>query len=268
VAPTRGLHLTHAGIELPDGRRLTYSAAGPADGFPLLYLHGAIGSPRWRTPELDALIERTRIRYLIVNRPGFSGSDASPGRTVAQFADDVDRLADALALDRFSVVGVSAGAPYALACARTLADRIHATAIVSPLPPPSGRAHSAVRYRLPWLAFGAPVAGRYAAAAALRAVDLRGETPTRAMIEDYAVCRRGWGFDPAEVRSPVTLWHGASDKLVPVRHARRLAAQLPACTEILCARGGHFFYSQRLGEILVPLVPERRAQRQPLRIAA
>jgi pimeloyl-ACP methyl ester carboxylesterase len=31
-------------IALRDGRRLTYSVAGPADGFGVLYFHGAIGT--------------------------------------------------------------------------------------------------------------------------------------------------------------------------------------------------------------------------------
>jgi pimeloyl-ACP methyl ester carboxylesterase len=106
-----------AEIGLRDGRRLTYLAAGDERGFPVLYLHGAIGSPRWRTPGLDSLIERLGIRYVVVNRPGFGGSDPSPGRTVAGFATDVEDLADGLGFERFSVVGLSAGAPYALACA-------------------------------------------------------------------------------------------------------------------------------------------------------
>jgi pimeloyl-ACP methyl ester carboxylesterase len=73
----------------------------------VVYLHGAIGSPRWRTPHLDALIARLGIRYVVVDRPGFGGSDPSPGRTVAAFARDVEDLVDALAFERFSVVGGS-----------------------------------------------------------------------------------------------------------------------------------------------------------------
>ena len=65
---------------LHDGRRITFAAVGPDDGFPIVYCHGVIGSPRWRTPELDALTQRLGIRYLLVNRPGFGGSDPCPGR--------------------------------------------------------------------------------------------------------------------------------------------------------------------------------------------
>ena len=59
-------------------------------------MHGAIGSPRWRTAALDAAIEWLGVRYVVVNRPGFSGSDPCPHRTVADHAADVEDLADAL----------------------------------------------------------------------------------------------------------------------------------------------------------------------------
>lgn len=102
-------------VRLPDGRSVTFSAAGPEDGFPVVYCHGAIGSPRWHTAGLESVIARLSIRYLVLNRPGFGGSDPSPGRLVVDFARDVGEAMSILGHRRFSVVGVSAGAPYALA---------------------------------------------------------------------------------------------------------------------------------------------------------
>jgi pimeloyl-ACP methyl ester carboxylesterase len=106
-------------IELSDGRALSYSAAGRTRGIPILYFHGAIGSPP-TDRELEQAIERLGLRYLMVDRPGFNGSDPQPGRRVADFAADVRQLADRLRLPRFSILGVSAGAPYALACAAAM----------------------------------------------------------------------------------------------------------------------------------------------------
>src|SRR5215467_2052963 len=99
-------------ITLRDGRRLAYSVAGPEDGFPVLYFHGAIGT----AVAIGAAVEALGLRYICVNRPGFGGSDLAPGRRMLDFADDIEQLADALGLDQFAVVGVSAGGPYALAC--------------------------------------------------------------------------------------------------------------------------------------------------------
>ena len=68
-------------------------------------------------------------------RPGLRPLDPQPGRTLLDFAADLDRLADALGLDRFAVLGVSAGGPYAVACAHRLPDRVTAAAAVSSLSP-------------------------------------------------------------------------------------------------------------------------------------
>ena len=243
-------------VRLPDGRSVTFSAAGPEDGFPVVYCHGAIGSPRWRTAALDRLTEQLSIRYLVVNRPGFAGSDPSPGRTVVDFARDVGEVMSSLGHGRFSVVGVSAGAPYALACGWALAERLVGLAAVSPLGPPDGRAACrGFRYHAPLVPFGAGRLGPALASACLSALGLRGDTPAAAMIDDYLVCRRHWGFDPAELHFPVTLWHGGADPLVPVAHARALAAAIPDCTARVSARGGHFFYSRSLADIIASLLP-------------
>ena len=259
-----------AAIELRDGRRLAYSAIGAAGGHPVAYLHGAIGSPRWRTPDLDARVASLGLRYVVVHRPGFSSSDPLPGRTVAAFAADLSELADALGWERFSVLGVSAGAPYALGCARALGERLAAATAVSPLLPPSvarrGRGLP-LRYTATLAAFSAPGIGTAAAEAALRAFGLRGTTSPRAMIDDYLVCCRPWGFEVGDVRAPVELWHARRDRLVPVDHARRLAAELPRATLRLAPSGGHFFLRSYLPEILGPLAAPGAA-RPPLRLAA
>jgi pimeloyl-ACP methyl ester carboxylesterase len=258
LSQTPTLSIGPAGVvRLPDGRSVTFSSAGPEDGFPIVYCHGAIGSPRWRTPDLDRLIERLSIRYLMVNRPGFAGSDPSPGRTVVDFARDLGDVMSILGHRRFSVVGVSAGAPYALACGSALAERLVGLAAVSPLVPSHGQgACRGLRYRVPLVPFGQGRVGPALARVCLSALGLHGETPTAAMIDDYLVCRRHWGFDPADMPVPVTVWHGAADRLVPLAHARALAAAIPGCTARVAPGGGHFFYSRSLTEIVASLLPE------------
>jgi pimeloyl-ACP methyl ester carboxylesterase len=193
----------------------------------------------------------------MVNRPGFAGSDPSPGRTVVDFARDLGEVMSTLGHGRFSVVGVSAGAPYALGCGWALAERLVGLAAVSPLVPPHGQgACRGLRYRAPLVPFGSGRVGPALARACLTALGLHGETPTAAMIDDYLVCRRDWGFDPADMPVPVTLWHGAADRLVPLAHARALADAIPGCRARVAPGGGHFFYSRSLTEIIGSLVPE------------
>jgi pimeloyl-ACP methyl ester carboxylesterase len=264
-----------AGVaRLRAGRVVTFVAAGPDDGFPIVYCHGAIGSPRWQAPGLLAALERLSIRYLVVNRPGFGGSDPAPGRTVADHADEVGELMTGLGHHRFSVVGVSAGAPYAFACGWALADRLVALAAVSPLGPPDGPGASpSLRYKVPLVPYGSPRVGPALANLSLRALGLQRQTCAQAMIDDYLVCRRDWGFDPADLRIPVTLWHGRGDRLVPLGHTLALAAAIPGSEARVDRRGGHFFYSRRLPDILGSLLPDgaagtSRAVGEPLLRAA
>lgn len=238
------------------GRSITFWAAGPHDGFPVVYCHGAIGSLRWRTPQLDELIDRLGIRYVLVNRPGFGGSEPCRDRTVADFAGHVEHVIDVLGYERFSVVGVSAGAPYALACGWRLHDRVAAVAAVSPLGPAFGPGSSpSARYTVPMIPFGVPRTGPALAEFYLRALRLNGQAAARAMIDDYLVCRKDWGFRAGDVRGAVAIWHGRADRLVPLAHAVRLADAIPAAVTHVDATGGHFFYKDRLREILGPLVP-------------
>ena len=45
-------------LELADGRRMAFTATGPADGLPVIYCHGAIGTPLSASVDLERLSER------------------------------------------------------------------------------------------------------------------------------------------------------------------------------------------------------------------
>jgi pimeloyl-ACP methyl ester carboxylesterase len=244
-------------IRVRDGRRLGYRALGPVGGFPVVYMHGAIGSPHWRCGDLEAAATALGVRYVAVDRPGYGGSDPRPHRTVADTARDVSDLADELGWERLSVIGVSAGAPFALACAWGLPERVVCAVAASPLAPACATAGSrSLRYRVPGAGFRVPLVGPLACETALRMLDARSATAPRNMLEDYEVCRRPWGFEPGDVSVPVMVWHGLRDRLVPVRHALRLAAALPSCDTRLEPRVGHFFYGRRVAAILASVLPK------------
>jgi pimeloyl-ACP methyl ester carboxylesterase len=274
---------------LQDGRLLAYAETGPASGTPVLYLHGAIGTPWRRSADLDAVIAALGLRYLMVSRPGFGASDPRPGRTLMQYADDVEQLADALGLDRFAVVGVSTGAPYALACAYALPHRVPRVAAVSSLSPFPVLDHGTVPVRLrlalgllarapgacstvgdavvrllerhPRLLLRAMMSGAPPADRTLLDDRAASDTAVRSfldaahrgvgeMIGDYLVCRRPWGFDPAQIATDVHVWHGMRDQLVPVDHALALATAIPRSRLALDPDDGHFFFRRRVAEIL------------------
>jgi len=119
---------------LRDGRRLGFAEYGPGNGLPVVYFHGWPSSrlePRAMTGTCDEL----GVRLLAPDRPGFGLSDFQPGRTIPDITVDVEQLADRLKLERFAVLGVSGGGPYAAACAARLAGRLSAALLVCSVGP-------------------------------------------------------------------------------------------------------------------------------------
>jgi len=111
-------------IRLPDGRALAYAEWGDLGGRPVFYFHGMPGS-RLFIPDPDAAADE-HVRVIAADRPGMGRSDPQPGHVVADWPADVIALADALGLDRFGVIGWSAGVPYAFACAALIPERLTA----------------------------------------------------------------------------------------------------------------------------------------------
>lgn len=121
-------------VALPDGRSLGWSEFGAADGIPVFYFHGWPSS-RLEGAFLDEPARQQGIRILALDRPGFGLSSHQEDRRIVDWPFDVARVADALGIDEFRIVGMSGGAPYAAACGASLPDRVRGVALVSGLGP-------------------------------------------------------------------------------------------------------------------------------------
>ncbi|MFF4245012.1 alpha/beta fold hydrolase [Streptomyces sp. NPDC001822] len=75
-------------------------------------------------------------------------------------------------------------------------------------------------------------------------------------IDDAIAFCRPWGFDPAEIRCPVMLWHGVKDVFSPVGHSRWLAGRIPGATTVLEPAAAHFDALSVLPTILNWLLEE------------
>jgi len=114
-------------------RSLGVSEAGDPEGHAVFCLHGTPGSRLfWNEVVEDA--ERRGIRLVAYDRPGYGRSDPDPGRVVADAADDIAAIADALKIDRYAVYGGSGGGPHALANA-VRADRVVAVSALASVAP-------------------------------------------------------------------------------------------------------------------------------------
>ncbi len=112
-------------ITLSTGRRMEYSLLGPADGRPVLFVHGMLDHAGLTARARDYLF-RYRIRLIAPARPSFGSSDPDPAGDDAplRFAGYAEELLDALAIDRLPVIGHMAGSLYAVVLAATLGKRI------------------------------------------------------------------------------------------------------------------------------------------------
>ena len=119
---------------LADGRRLSFEDAGPRGGKPVLYFHGVPSAgTEWHMWGDEALLNAAGVRLIAMDRPGVGGSTFQPNRRLSDWPTHVVALANALGLERFSVLGYSGGGPYAAVCAALIPDRLLAVGMVSSL---------------------------------------------------------------------------------------------------------------------------------------
>jgi pimeloyl-ACP methyl ester carboxylesterase len=118
-------------LQLRDGRAVAYREWGDLGGSPVIFVHGSPGSGVWSPDPNQDTTRAGAVRLITVDRPGFGGSDVQLGLTVGGWAADVAELADGLGLGRFGVVGVSAGGPWAAACAALFPERLMGVGIAS-----------------------------------------------------------------------------------------------------------------------------------------
>jgi len=265
-------------VRLADGRWIACLRLGEPHGRPVLYFHGFPGS-RLEARILADAASRAGVRLLAVDRPGFGESTFQPRRSIRQWSTDISAVTAALGVQRFSIVGMSAGAPYALACAVALAARVDQVALVSPLSPLDGghwpRGMIARNRALLALAACAPVLARGTAHIIATWIRLSGDRYVRFMIAglhspdrdlfanpgyrsimtenmmealrhggrgaawELTLITQPWDLRLEDVHGPVRLWQGLADEILPATLAQNLARTLPACAARYIPAEGH-----------------------------
>ncbi|WP_157375681.1 alpha/beta fold hydrolase [Alcanivorax hongdengensis] len=272
-------------------RRLGWNEVGSPSGIPVIHCHGGL-SCRLESRFADRICKRHGVRWITADRPGIGASDIQPGRKLMDWAEDMAALADHLQLGRFAVSGWSAGGPYALACGAVLGRRVTRIATLAGMAPlrqgadiralgmATDRFLFRVSPRSPRLAALGLSAARQAPSRLLRASIARmlangPDAPflpatlvdqvTASFSEslrpgglgtarDYGLLAADWGFSPDQITSPVSLWHGRDDTLLPFDHATRLQAMLPSASLQALPGVGHFLLQRCLDDVLDELM--------------
>lgn len=278
-----------------DGRALAYAQTGDPDGAPIFYLHGLPGSRSDVERAFGAeVLAGSGIRVIGIDRPGFGASEFQQGRRFQDFPADVASVADHLGIERFGVLGYSAGGPYVVACAHAVPERMTFAGIVSGV----GLAEMA-QFRdgmgqtdaiMTRLARFAPPLARLAISAATRQatrspekfsrtfdkelsppdLEIHRDTATRqaireiflestrqgpaGVVHDYAIWARPSGLPLEQVGFPIRVWQGDTDAIVPMHHAEYVVGRLQNAELTVMPGVGHLHTADRWREFFAAAV--------------
>jgi pimeloyl-ACP methyl ester carboxylesterase len=77
-------------------------------------------------------------------------------------------------------------------------------------------------------------------------------------IDDLLAFCAPWGFDPADIKIPTMLWHGADDTFAPAGHSRWLAARIPQAQLVVQPDAAHFSAYEVQPKVLAWLTEPQR----------
>ena len=268
-------------IQLRDGRKMALGCYGDFSQKPVFYMHGIDGS-RLQMAFDPWELKRLGLHYVIPERPGFGISDPLPGRTLLDWASDMEDAMDFYGEKRYHVAGSNAGGVFALVLGHLLPERLEKITLINCAGPPETLSFSSnyspfwrmtmgIGRRFPAM-FGPftkillrgilrnPRAyldrSSKAGSASERRISatrpgdnsklsklIRSDTTlkdfflsslreaTRQGVEHLAheasLLVNDWGFILDQIHTPVTLWHGCENTMIPVQTGQYLADQLP-----------------------------------------
>lgn len=121
-------------LRLKNGGQLAFSEYGDPEGLPVFFFHGWPSS-RTMAELTDEAAKEVKVRIISPDRPGIRDSTSIPNRALLDWPPLLIELKEHLGIERFRILAISGGAPYAYACAWALPEYIAAVAVVSGAPP-------------------------------------------------------------------------------------------------------------------------------------
>src|SRR6185437_7732316 len=125
-------------VAVGDDRQLGFAEFGDPQGRAIFWLHGTPGAQRPIPAEARVYAADNHIRLIGIDRPGIGSSTPYQYENVLAFADDLRTVADTLGVDKMTVIGLSGGGPYTLACAAAMPDRVIAVGVLGGVAPTTG----------------------------------------------------------------------------------------------------------------------------------
>lgn len=273
-------------VVLSDGRRLAYREYGDPKGRAVLSFHEGLGSSLL-PPGTERTAWKLGLRIVCAERPGFGQSDPHPDYSFDGVAGDMVELCDQLGFDQVRIGALLSGAPSAIQTAIRLGSRAVHVHIYSGRPPraleETGRnVLTQFRRRLednPWVleTFFAILRLRLSpvmverilrrssthSPADMAYLESHPETvsfiaayigealarSSRGPADEVRAFRRGRNMALADLRTPLTVWHGEQDRLAPLPHLLAFLGDKAQAVHVVPAIG-HFLALKHWDDIL------------------
>lgn len=265
--------------QLSTGRSLSFAIYGEKTAPPVYYMHGLYGS-RFEALLAAEAAEKCGIQLIAADRPGAGESAPEPSRSLKSWAGNIVELADHLGHQQFSLLGVSGGAPYALSCAFYHPARVQRIALCGGLASLTDRSliqklplkykaalwlHHHFEPGLKWTNHRLCYSARKSPERLLRRIsrhlsiedkNILAESSIREIFitslteaakqgplygeQELTIFGSCWNFSLADISTPVDIWHGDRDRVVPVAMAHHFAEKLQHSTLHIMPDEGHF----------------------------
>ena len=121
-------------LTLDNGATVAVSEYGDRSGAPVFFCHGWPSS-RTMAELADEAARELGLRLISPDRPGIRDSAFQPDRKLTDWPPLLKTIADRLEIDRFRILAISGGAPYAYVTGWAMPERVEKIAVVSGAPP-------------------------------------------------------------------------------------------------------------------------------------
>ncbi len=266
-------------LTLDSGRKLAFEMYGDPSGAPAFFFHGWPSS-RVQGKLMDEIGKELGLCIASMDRPGIGDSDFHPHRHLLDWPPVMEALAAHLGWDKFHLFGVSGGGPYVLVTAHAMPSRVLSASYICGAPPLGklGTKELFGPYRMVlalrnWLPILLAPTFRIACAISRLRPDqaplrwlinlvaprdreaMQDQSIYQTIVESFrASLQRGvpavrtdgdiyledWGFDLADIQTPIHIWHGKRDRNFPWSYAQQVAAMIPHAIPHWSEEEGHY----------------------------
>ena len=234
------------------------------------------------------------IRIISIDRPGHGNSDFNPTGSIQSFSNDTHELTKKLGIKEFSVLGMSAGAPFAMGIANYLSHQTHSLGIVSGFAPYSVETQQALSKEVRLLLKSAKSNSiilklmlriqhwqlKRNSKSALKNFLKIMSAPDQEVLKNDEVMNviekmfieafkqgskgvaheianilvQDWKFVLSEITIPTFIWHGDEDKNVPVEWAKMTHEKIQTSSLKIFPKEGHLIIFKNAEEIFASLI--------------